>query len=228
MHRDAITATTLPAYDQTFGYDELGRLTGITTSSATWSLGYDANGHRTAVTTGGTTRAYTTAATSNRLDALTNPARSFTCDSAGNTTDSGRAARSTRPLTSATPSWFSACLVVTYVIPIAMLDVREYLDEDGTSPFAEWFAVLDATAAARITVALARIEQGNLSNVKGVGEGVLEYRLDFGPGYRVYFGRDGDVLVILLAGGTKKRQQRDIEAAQARWAAYKRRKRSAR
>ena len=73
-----------------------------------------------------------------------------------------------------------------------------------------------------------RVKQGNLSNVKGVGEGVLEYRLDFGPGFRVYFGRDGDVLVILLAGGTKKRQQRDIEAAQARWAAYKRRKRSAR
>lgn len=109
-----------------------------------------------------------------------------------------------------------------------MLDVREYLEEDGTSPFAEWFGSLGATAAAKITVVLARIEQGNLSNAKGVGEGVLEYRLDFGPGYRVYFGRDGDVVVILLAGGTKKRQQRDIEAAQARWAAYKRRKRSAR
>ena len=102
-----------------------------------------------------------------------------------------------------------------------MLDVREYLDEDGTGPFAVWFASLDATAAAKITVVLARIEQGNLSNVKSVGEGVL----DFGPGYRVYFGRDGDVLVILLAGGTKKRQQKDIEAAQARWSNYKRRKR---
>ena len=108
-----------------------------------------------------------------------------------------------------------------------MLDVRECLAEDGTSPFADWFTGLDAIAAAKITVVLARIGQGNLSNVKGVGEGVLEYRLDFGPGYRVYFGRDGDVLVILLAGGTKKRQQRDIEAAQSRWAAYKRRKRSA-
>ena len=105
-----------------------------------------------------------------------------------------------------------------------MLDVREYLDEDGGSPFADWFSALDATAAAKITIVLARIEQGNLSNVKGVGQGVLEYRLDFGPGYRVYFGRDGDVLVILLAGGTKKRQQRDIEAAQARWADDKWRK----
>jgi putative addiction module killer protein len=106
-----------------------------------------------------------------------------------------------------------------------MLKVREYLDEDSASPFEEWFAGLDAIAAAKITVVLARIGQGNLSNVKGVGEGVLEYRLDFGPGYRVYFGRDGDMLVILLAGGTKKRQQRDIEAAQARWSAYKQRKR---
>jgi putative addiction module killer protein len=108
-----------------------------------------------------------------------------------------------------------------------MLDVREYLDQDGGSPFAEWFSTLDAVAAAKITIVLARIEQGNLSNVKGVGQGVLEYRLDFGPGYRVYFGRDGDVLVILLAGGTKKRQQGDIEEAQTRWADYKRRKRHA-
>ena len=75
-----------------------------------------------------------------------------------------------------------------------------------------------------MTVAIARIEQENLSNVKGVGEGVLEYKIDFGPGYRVYFGRDGDVLVILLAGGTKKRQQRDIDMAKVRWADYKKRK----
>jgi putative addiction module killer protein len=57
------------------------------------------------------------------------------------------------------------------------------------------------------------MEQGNFSNAKGVGEGVLEYKIDFGPGYRVYFGRDGDTIVILLTGGTKKRQQRDIDAA---------------
>ena len=105
-----------------------------------------------------------------------------------------------------------------------MLDVREYLDATGRSPFGEWFADLDAPAAAKVTVAVARIEQGNLSNVKTVGEGVLEYRIDFGPGYRVYFGRDGEVLVILLAGGTKKRQQRDIETARARWADYRQRR----
>ena len=67
-------------------------------------------------------------------------------------------------------------------------------------------------------------QQGNLSNAKGVGEGVLEYRIDWGPGYRVYFGRDGDVLVILLTGGTKQRQQRDIEAAKSNWTDYKRRR----
>lgn len=109
-----------------------------------------------------------------------------------------------------------------------MLDVRAYEDTEGHSPFAAWFADLDAPAAAKVTVAVARIEQGNLSNVKGVGEGVLEYRIDFGPGYRVYFGRDGDVLVILLAGGSKKRQQRDIETAKLRWADYKKRKRMVR
>jgi len=73
--------------------------------------------------------------------------------------------------------------------------------------------------------ALAQLEAGNVSNVKGVGQGVLELRIDFGPGYRIYFGRDGDILVILLTGGTKARQQRDIEAAQDYWQAYKRGKR---
>jgi putative addiction module killer protein len=106
-----------------------------------------------------------------------------------------------------------------------MIDVREYVDAAGRGPFGDWFADLNAPAAARITIALIRIEQGNLSNVKGVGGGVLEYRVSFGPGYRIYFGRDGDTLVILLAGGTKKRQRRDIETARAHWADYRRRKR---
>ena len=101
--------------------------------------------------------------------------------------------------------------------------IREYVDARGRSPFAEWFEDLDARTAAKITVALARIEMGNLSNVKGVGGGVLEYRIDWGPGYRVYFGREGATLVILLAGGTKKRQQRDIAVAQDRWVDYRRR-----
>ncbi len=67
--------------------------------------------------------------------------------------------------------------------------------------------------------------EGNLSNTKGVGAGVTECRIDFGPGYRVYFGKDGDRLVILLGGGTKKRQQGDIRKAQALWRDDKGRKR---
>lgn len=105
-----------------------------------------------------------------------------------------------------------------------MIELQEYNTTDGRSPFSDWFNDLNAQAAAKITIALIRIEQGNFSNVKGVGAGVLEYRVDFGAGYRIYFGKDGDRLVILLAGGTKKRQQRDIEAAQARWEDYKQRK----
>ena len=76
-----------------------------------------------------------------------------------------------------------------------------------------------------MATALYRMEMGNLSNAKGVGGGVLEYRIDFGPGYRIYFGRDGDALIILLGGGTKARQQRDIEAAVALWREYRRSKR---
>ena len=109
-----------------------------------------------------------------------------------------------------------------------MLEIRYYLYPNGQSPFEKWFAGLDATARAKVAVAIARLEKGNLSNVKPVGEGVLEYRINFGPGYRVYFGRDGEVLVILLSGGTKKRQQRDITAAIELWTDYRSRKRGAR
>ena len=86
------------------------------------------------------------------------------------------------------------------------------------------FANLNAEAAAKIVTAETRISLGNFSTLEGVGSGVFEYKLDFGPGYRIYFGRDGETLVILLGGGTKKRQQRDITAALARWQDYKRRK----
>src|ERR1700720_4116554 len=105
-----------------------------------------------------------------------------------------------------------------------MIELRSYISENGTKRFAKWFEGLDASAAAKVTIALTRMEQGNLSNAKGVGAGVYEYKIDFGPGYRIYFGHDGVDLVILLAGGTKRRQQRDVDTAQARWADYKRRK----
>lgn len=105
-----------------------------------------------------------------------------------------------------------------------MIEVREYLDAEGKSPYAKWFDRLNVAAAVKVTTAVHRMEQGNFSNVKGVGAGVYEFRIDFGPGYRIYFGKDGDRLVILLAGGTKKRQDADITAAKANWRDYKRRK----
>ncbi len=106
-----------------------------------------------------------------------------------------------------------------------MIKIREYIDAKGNSPYAKWFDRLNMTAAVKMTTALHRMEQGNFSNVKGVGGGVFEYKVDFGPGYRIYFGKDGDRLVILLAGGTKKRQDLDISVAKKHWQDYKRRKR---
>ena len=75
-----------------------------------------------------------------------------------------------------------------------------------------------------MSAALYRMGQGNFSNVEGVGSGVFEYRIDFGPGYRIYFGKDGETLVVLLGGSAKKRQQRAIEAARESWKEYKHRK----
>ena len=106
-----------------------------------------------------------------------------------------------------------------------MTEIREYIDPKGRSPYARWFNRLNAQAAAKVAMALIRMEQGNLSSAKGVGGGVLECRIDFGPGYRVYFGKEGDTLVILLGGGTKRSQQQDIETARELWREYKRRKR---
>ncbi len=103
--------------------------------------------------------------------------------------------------------------------------IVEYLDLQGNSPFAKWFIRLDPQAAARITTALYRLEQGNFSNTKSVGKGVSEYKIDFGPGYRVYYSIDGQTIILLLNGGIKKRQQRDIEIAWKYWADYKKRKR---
>ncbi len=77
----------------------------------------------------------------------------------------------------------------------------------------KWFNRLNAAAAAKVATAVVRMEQGNFSYSEGIGEGVFECRVDFGPGYRIYFGKDGDTLVILLGGGTKKRQQKDIVKA---------------
>jgi len=76
----------------------------------------------------------------------------------------------------------------------------------------------------KVAAALARVQQGNSSNAKGVGAGVYECRIDFGPGYGINFGKDGDRMVILVGGGTKKRQEEDIQTAVARRQDYKRRR----
>ena len=104
------------------------------------------------------------------------------------------------------------------------MEIVEFLDAQGHSPFAEWFDGLDVQAARKVTVAVTRIGLGNLGVTKSVSGGVLEYKIDVGPGYRIYFGRDGDTLIVLLGGGTKRRQRGDIAVAQARWADYKRRR----
>lgn len=90
--------------------------------------------------------------------------------------------------------------------------VREYIREDGSSPFKQWFDGLSHQAAAKVSVALARLEMGNTSNVKWL-TGIGEYRINWGPGYRIYLTKEGHELIILFGGGTKKRQKIDISKA---------------
>lgn len=106
-----------------------------------------------------------------------------------------------------------------------MLEVVLYETEEGKCPFLVWFDSLDAPAALKVRTAIARIETGNFGDVKPTGSGISERRIDWGAGYRLYFGRDGERVVVLLGGGTKKRQQTDIEKAIACWAGYRERKR---
>lgn len=105
------------------------------------------------------------------------------------------------------------------------LTIVEYL-RDGKSPFERWFNSLNAAPAVKVTTALYRLEAGNFSNTKSVGKGVMEHRIDFGPGYRIYFGREGNKLIILLGGGSKRTQRKDIVKAQAGWQQYKTTKRT--
>jgi putative addiction module killer protein len=105
--------------------------------------------------------------------------------------------------------------------------IKELLLEDGNSPFGDWFNSLEAVTAAKIRVALSRMEQGNLSNVKWF-QGMGEYKIDWGPGLRIYLAKDGLKLIVLLGGGTKKKQQQDIDQALALWEDYKRRKAASR
>jgi putative addiction module killer protein len=99
-------------------------------------------------------------------------------------------------------------------------EIREYV-EDGRSPYAEWSEALDKVTAARINTYIRRLETGNFGATKALQEGVFEVRMDFGPGYRVYYGREGRTIIILLGGGSKRRQDADIAAAMARWKRYR-------
>lgn len=105
-----------------------------------------------------------------------------------------------------------------------MFEIVRYQREDGGEPYTEWFRRLrDAAAKTSIGRRLRRVETGNFGDCKPVGEGVSELRIDFGPGYRIYFGLRGTVLVVLLCGGDKSSQDRDIATAKAYWAEWKRR-----
>jgi len=106
----------------------------------------------------------------------------------------------------------------------ARVELLEYLTEDGRNPFREWLLSLrDAPTRARVRVRLNRVRLGNFGDSHSVGGGVSELRLPLGPGYRVYYGRRGNTLVILLCGGDKGTRARDIQSAQAYWADYLRR-----
>jgi putative addiction module killer protein len=105
-----------------------------------------------------------------------------------------------------------------------MVEVVSYTDESGDNAFDDWLASLDNQAFNKVFAAVVRMQQGNFGDTRSVGDGVLERRVHAGPGYRVYFGRDGAQLVLLLAGGTKRGQDRDIAAAKLLWREYKQRR----
>ena len=105
-----------------------------------------------------------------------------------------------------------------------MPEIEEFIDETGRVPFAIWFHSLERTAAAAVAVALLKLRRGLTGGLKSVGTGVFECKVSMGPGYRIYFGYDGPMLVILLGGGDKSSQQRDITLATKLWANYRDRK----
>ena len=105
-----------------------------------------------------------------------------------------------------------------------MFEILRYQRIDGAVPLSEWLADLrDARARAKLEIRFRRVSLGIFGDVKSVGEGVLELREDIGPGYRVYIGRHGTALVILLCGGDKRSQETDIKHAKAYWQDWKRR-----
>jgi putative addiction module killer protein len=104
------------------------------------------------------------------------------------------------------------------------IEVLLYVTSDGHCPFEEWFEELDPDAAARVNTAIARMAAGNFGDSKSLGKGLWERRLDFDGGYRLYFVRDGRALVVLLVGGTKRRQKANIAEAYKLLSDYQTRK----
>ena len=105
-----------------------------------------------------------------------------------------------------------------------IIQLTEYVNEKGVSVFQKWFNKLDQEAAARISTALYRLEAGNDAHLKSLGGGIYECKLNFGPGYRVYMGKENHAMIILLCGGSKKQQNKDIALARDLWRDYKLRK----
>ena len=98
----------------------------------------------------------------------------------------------------------------------------EYVSPEGLSPFRDWLLALkDTRARGKILSRLAIVRAGSLGDCKSLADGLYELRVDFGPGYRIYFGQDGPALVVLLSGGDKASQAKDIKSARALWATYK-------
>ena len=108
-----------------------------------------------------------------------------------------------------------------------MIRIIQYVARDGKDHFGEWLRGQPSLVRTRVQARLNRIRMGNFGDHTGLGQGVSELRIHSGPGYRVYYGRDGDDLVVLLAGGTKRRQAADIARAQSLWQEYKQEKRDA-
>jgi putative addiction module killer protein len=103
-----------------------------------------------------------------------------------------------------------------------VVEIRTFETSDGRVPFDDWFMHrLDSKTRARIETRIDRLALGNFGNCSSAREGVSELRIDFGPGYRVYFGRHGDTLVILLGGGTKGTQDADMKLARQYWREFK-------
>jgi putative addiction module killer protein len=100
------------------------------------------------------------------------------------------------------------------------LTIREFLRAEGGSPFRDWVGSLEVTVRARVQARVLHFETGNLGDCRAVGGGVWEARLMFGPGYRIYFGRNGSSVILLLLGGDKASQRKDIRDAHRFWREY--------